>query len=401
MPKLIRKIDAGTQLSTTDLSIVAEKYIACGRFSNVYISQYNGRKVAVKLYKQGSRNNDYFRNEYRLYKTIEQHRADLTGSDYVINMLDVFCYMREDSLLNTINIHPCFVFPLLGESLMRMLRQLDGNLEIKTVKNMSKQVLSGIAFLHSLKIIHADIKAENILLKKPLADYNNESELEICIVDFGSSTFADKIFTQTVGTLECASPELIIRSGYSFPTDIWSFGCLVFELLTDSPIFTTKDDSESHEGGAEDDKDSEGGASSSGSEDENVLDSDESDYEQEIEGGAGDKPDDASDKMGRSSIDSDLEWQEERLMLISFQNLLGSMPISMAKQNRDFFNTQGRVKAYANTEKKDLGKILIEQHEFTKKEAKEISGFLLSLFKYLPDERPTADVLLNSAFFKV
>jgi len=84
-------------------------------------------------------------------------------------------------------------------------------------------------------ILHRDIKPENVFLD---ADQN------VKLGDFGLSKICDNpdaLFNQTfVGTPYYMSPELINESSYNAKSDIWSLGCLIYELCTLEPPFQSK-----------------------------------------------------------------------------------------------------------------------------------------------------------------
>jgi NIMA (never in mitosis gene a)-related kinase len=87
------------------------------------------------------------------------------------------------------------------------------------------QIVSALSYCHSQKVIHRDIKPEHILLT------NN---YQIKLIDFGLSKQIEKSsqFNKTqVGTIIYMSPEMIKEENYSYHTDIWSLGCLIYELM--------------------------------------------------------------------------------------------------------------------------------------------------------------------------
>jgi len=100
--------------------------------------------------------------------------------------------------------------------------------DYELIFNLSKDIINGLDYLHSdgIKIIHRDLKPENILL--------NEKN-EIKIADFGISKILhnddDSTMTTNQGTKNYMSPEIINSKEYNFKTDVWSAGCVIFELI--------------------------------------------------------------------------------------------------------------------------------------------------------------------------
>ncbi|KAI9142655.1 hypothetical protein BKA69DRAFT_1065643 [Paraphysoderma sedebokerense] len=91
------------------------------------------------------------------------------------------------------------------------------------------QVLEGLVFLHDQGVIHRDIKGANILTTK---------DGLVKLADFGVATrLAENKDDAVVGSPYWMAPEVIELTGASTPSDIWSVGCTVIELLTGNPPY--------------------------------------------------------------------------------------------------------------------------------------------------------------------
>lgn len=115
-----------------------------------------------------------------------------------------------------------------GGSIGSCLRK-HGKFEESVVKSLTRQTLSGLAYLHDRGILHRDMKADNILL-----DLDGTCKIS----DFGISKKSDNIYgndstNSMQGSVFWMAPEVIQSQGqgYSAKVDIWSLGCVVLEMF--------------------------------------------------------------------------------------------------------------------------------------------------------------------------
>ena len=96
-------------------------------------------------------------------------------------------------------------------------------------------MLLAIEYLHSCNIIYRDLKPENVLI---------DADGYIKITDFGLSKaniHSDTDAKSFCGTPEYLAPEVLARSGYGKSVDWWSFGSIIFEMLSGVPPFYEQD----------------------------------------------------------------------------------------------------------------------------------------------------------------
>ncbi|GME84067.1 unnamed protein product [Ambrosiozyma monospora] len=134
------------------------------------------------------------------------------------------------------------VFPYMNHDLSGLLQQSDIKITDAEKKNLFKQLLKGIEYLHKKRVIHRDIKGSNILI-------DNKGLLKI--TDFGLARTMKDIntkvkspnYTNRVITLWYRPPEILLGStDYGREVDIWSIGCLLLELFTRHPVFQGTND---------------------------------------------------------------------------------------------------------------------------------------------------------------
>lgn len=125
-------------------------------------------------------------------------------------------------------------------NLLQVLRK--GNLTSEQKYSILKQLLDGLQFLHNNGIIHRDLKPQNILIVKRGDEYIPK------ITDFGISKKLDidksSFFSNSLmgaGTLNYSSPEQLKSNKIKKNTDLWSFGIIAFQVLTNKLPFNTGD----------------------------------------------------------------------------------------------------------------------------------------------------------------
>lgn len=105
-----------------------------------------------------------------------------------------------------------------------------------------------------MKYTHTDLKPENILFIE--SDYDSVYDKHagmtvrhvisprVKLIDFGSATHEDEHHSRIVSTRHYRAPEVIAEIGWSYPCDMWSVGCILFELYTGHTMFQTHDNTE-------------------------------------------------------------------------------------------------------------------------------------------------------------
>lgn len=138
----------------------------------------------------------------------------------------------EDVLMQENKLY--LVFEFLSMDLKRYMDSIprDELMDKMLVKSYMHQLLEGILFCHQRRILHRDLKPQNLLI---------DSKGVIKLADFGLARafgIPVRVYTHEVVTLWYRAPEVLLGSPrYSCPVDLWSMGCIFAEMVTKRPLF--------------------------------------------------------------------------------------------------------------------------------------------------------------------
>lgn len=97
------------------------------------------------------------------------------------------------------------------------------------------QILRGLKYIHSAKVLHRDMKPSNLIL-------NTNCDLKICDFGLARVTSENHFMTEYVVTRWYRAPELLLKShGYTAAIDVWSVGCIFMEMVNRKPLFPGRD----------------------------------------------------------------------------------------------------------------------------------------------------------------
>ncbi|KAK7940816.1 uncharacterized protein PG986_013203 [Apiospora aurea] len=232
------------------------KLLGQGTFGKVVQARDRKRNklVAIKIIRSVQKYRDASRIELRVLQTLKAN--DEENRNRCIHLRDCFDFRG----------HICIVMDLLGSSVFDFLKSNNFvPFPNSQIQSFARQLLTSVAFLHDLNLIHTDLKPENILLcdnAYQTFTYNRRIpsssagtprqanqrkvllDTEIRLIDFGSATFEDEYHSSVVSTRHYRAPEIILGLGWSFPCDIWSIGCILVEFFTGDALFQTHDNLE-------------------------------------------------------------------------------------------------------------------------------------------------------------
>ena len=198
------------------------KVIGRGNYAKIYLVMY---KKTSEVFALKSIRKDQIISENIIYNILnEKEILSNNESEFILNLS--FFFQTPERIY--------FVTPFIkGGDLFNLLKK-KRHLTENLIRFYSAQIAIAISEIHESEFIYRDLKPENILI-------DEEGFIKLC--DFGSCTRINlnKKTKDFAGTIYYASPEMIAGIGYDQMTDWWSFGILIYELLTGNVPFISHD----------------------------------------------------------------------------------------------------------------------------------------------------------------
>ncbi|XP_046397875.1 dual specificity protein kinase CLK2 isoform X5 [Ischnura elegans] len=201
--------------------------------------------MALKIIKNVEKYREAAKLEINALEKIAE--KDPSARHLCVKMLDWFDYHG----------HMCIAFELLGLSVFDFLKENNYQpYPLEQVRHIAYQLCYAVRFLHDHKLTHTDLKPENILFvdsdydvvyaskKGQRREIRRVKHTDVRLIDFGSATFDHEHHSTIVSTRHYRAPEVILELGWSQPCDVWSIGCIIFELYLGITLFQTHDNRE-------------------------------------------------------------------------------------------------------------------------------------------------------------
>ena len=190
-----------------------------GSFGKVYKARrkFSGQTCAMKFILKHGKSEKDIRN---LRQEIEILRS--LRHENIIQMLDTFETKNEF----------CVVTEFARGELFEVLED-DKRMPEDEVRSIAKQLVRALHYLHSNRIIHRDMKPQNILI-------GAQGQVKLC--DFGFARAMSQntmVLTSIKGTPLYMAPELVQEQPYNHTVDLWSLGVILYELFVGQPPFYT------------------------------------------------------------------------------------------------------------------------------------------------------------------
>ncbi|EGR33931.1 protein kinase domain protein [Ichthyophthirius multifiliis] len=193
-----------------------------GTFGTVYLvnriqdqKQYAMKKV--KMMCLSTREQENALNEVRILASLKSENIIRYKNAFIDNPTQTLCIIME--------------FATKGDLQKQISEHMKRNdyFDEKSIWKYASDILKGLKILHSSKILHRDLKCANIFI-------SNSDSLKLGDLNVSKVQKRDFAYTQT-GTPYYTAPEVWKNKPYDSKCDIWSFGCVLYEISTFEPPF--------------------------------------------------------------------------------------------------------------------------------------------------------------------
>lgn len=182
---------------------------------------------------------EYAMKKMRIASLSEKEIANCLNEVRILASLDdPYILSYKDSFFDELTNSFCIVTECLeGGDIFQMINKAKMNKKLideSTIWRVAMQSLKGLATLHDINVLHRDIKSANIFFTK------DQTQVKLADMNVSIVTANGMARTQT-GTPYYASPEVWLEKPYSAKCDIWSLGCVLYEMAALRPPFVSHD----------------------------------------------------------------------------------------------------------------------------------------------------------------
>ena len=198
---------------------LVEKLLGEGGMGSVYKVRdfVENRTSALKLIKEKIFSNkaiDRFKNEFKLVINLS-HRN-------IIEVYDFDVYKKIDTYFITMEY-------IQGDNLNRSFYDMSNSNKYDILMQISR----GLNYIHSRRIVHFDIKPDNIILIR-----NEEKDsYQVKIMDFGLASLLEEFTGKVRGTLSYIAPEVMLKKDVDYRADLYSLGMVIYHLFSNKLPF--------------------------------------------------------------------------------------------------------------------------------------------------------------------
>lgn len=238
-------------------------FLSEGAFSKVYtcILVENNTTYVVKIQPK----TDYLSyavNEINILNKLKKHKSEVVKKSNIVNFND---YYIDDNYFYTI-FEKCDMD--LHTFNIMFAKKYKSNVPLALTRYISMSIINGIYELNKNNIIHCDIKSDNVLLKfsRVMTKVNGKkykmnsvydffklydqfilkkvqlndiiNSFTVKLIDFNKSQFINQVYKDTnIQIIYYQAPEVVFGTNFNESVDMWSVGCIIYELITGHQLF--------------------------------------------------------------------------------------------------------------------------------------------------------------------
>lgn len=225
-----------------DYEYTRNDWLGSGSFATVYKGRHKDTKQIVAIKEINLKR---LGKEHDAVKIMQNLKSEIDTMRILIhpNVLRL-----EDVVSDGINIYMILEYCDGGDLLSyirahKKLQKKNNGLSEAESRMIASQIAEGLRYMHSIGIAHRDLKPQNILLSKcPKNTKNMKGNLKDVVIKIADFGFAKAMETSQVTQTICGSPlymapEVLAMKSYTNKADLWSYGTILYELLTGQPPF--------------------------------------------------------------------------------------------------------------------------------------------------------------------
>lgn len=187
--------------------------LGAGAYGEVYEADWRRSRVAVK-------------------RLLHAHPLEEKGVKQFFAEMDILSNARHDNIVRFLGgcVQPdnlCILFEFCPQSLYDLLRKTEQPLALEQILSLARQVALGIYYLHCCKppVLHLDLKSANVLLDR-------HGHAKVCDFGLAHLKLGNDVRTERMGSPMWTAPEVLKGEARNEKADTYSYGMLLYELLT-------------------------------------------------------------------------------------------------------------------------------------------------------------------------